>query len=285
MTDLMKDLSEIDRAATLAPLSQAEKGDGGVQLPFPVAYLWALNGDAKQKNAAKSCPPLYFGGLAGDSDALGELVEQGIIPGLPKGWTAYEGAGDKGSWNGLAGRTLAACFIASRTRWIGQNGESGPEYAPDKGLTRRHMQSLTFAYSDGKPWGYAVVTTKGYQVNYLTEAIAAWGKAIAPHRKALNAVGLPLSAFALTVGTQGDEPNFVSVGKAATSKITPLQAILPAELTAERVAQRFIGADRLRENAARLEQAREWLAAWKSAPAKPVDDGAEYTPDWQEIPF
>ena len=129
------------------------------------------------------------------------------------------------------------------------------------------MQTLALLYSASKPWGYVVLTTKGYQAKYLRDALSEWGKAIAPHRKAIGAANLPLSAFAVRVGTQGDKLDQVNVGKAAQKAVTPIRAIIPADLTAEAVEKRFIGSANLRANAERLAMAADWLAAWKRGKA------------------
>ena len=175
--DLMKSVEGLE-ASALETLRGADKTGEGVQLPFPAANIWWHNGDARQKNAAKDCPPLYFGGWAMDAGKLQELVDSEAVPVTLSKWSAFEGAGDKGSWSGIAARALTFATLATRKRWINQNtGQAGPDYDADAGLTRQHMQTLALAYIDAKPWGYVVLTTKGYQVKYFTEAVAAWRKA------------------------------------------------------------------------------------------------------------
>lgn len=262
MTDLMKDFSEIDELA-LGQLRDAEKTGDGVQLPFPVLNVFVFNGDPRQKAAVAACPMLYFGGWATDNDKLGELLLAGKLPADLDKWGGFEGAGDKGSWNGRGSRTVTAAIITSRSRWINQAGESGPHFDKAKGLTRRHQQWLALLYNASKPYGYAVLTAKGYQAQNVAKAITDWAAAIQPHRAALNAQALPLSAFAITLGTDGLEPNYTAVGKTSTSKITPIGAVIKAGLTAEMVGQRFIGAANVRGNTEHLAAAAEWLAAWK----------------------
>lgn len=283
MTDLMKDLNGIDEVA-LGQLREAEKTGEGVQLPFPVANFFVYNGDARQKTAAKDCPVLYFGGFAGDAHKITELVDAGDAPAPLAKWYPFEGAGEKGSWDGVGSRLVTISAITHRARWTSQDGRSGPNYDAEAGLTRRHLQLLCLLYNDSKPWSYAVITAKGYQAQNLLGAISAWGKAIAPFRKELNAVALPLSAFALTIGTTGAEPKFVSVGKGnSTSKITPIEAVIPEGLTADMVGKRFIGAQNLRANAEHLDQARDWLAAWKTGAV--TRDEAPAREEETEIPF
>ena len=274
--NLMQDFTDID-AVALDQLRTAEQGEGGVKLPFPVLNIFVMNGDPKQKAAATACPMLYFGGWAADSTKLGELILAGHVPSDLDKWSAFEGAGDKGSWQGRASRTVTAAFIASRSRWLAQDGKAyGAHYDAAKGFRRQHVQWLGLLYISSKPWGYAVLTAKGFQAKNVADGIKDWSAAIAPHRAALNAQALPLSAFAITIGTAGPEPVFKAVGQAAQSKITPIGAVLPAALSAEAVAQRFITAPNMRLNNEKLAAAREWLAAWsgqgKADPTEPTDE-------------
>lgn len=281
MTDLMKDFTDID-AVTLGQLSDAERGGEGVKLPFPVLNAWVYNGKAANKRDAQTIPVLYFGGWATDNDELGKLVLNGSVPTDLDKWGGFEGAGTKGNtWNGRGTRYITAAFIASRARWIGQDGKAGPHFDKAQGLTRQHKQYLTMLYVNAKPWAYAVLSAKGWQTSNVDNAIKAWAAAIAPHRAALNAATLPLSAFALTVGTFGPEPHFKEVGSGnSKSVITPMEAGLLPD-SAEKVAQRFIGAPLMRQNAERLAQAAEWLTAWgkgKDTAAAELDEapvGAE----------
>ena len=260
MSNLAEQIPEIDQAQ-MGKLRDAETAGGGVQLPFPVAYIHWQNGDPKAKAHAKDNPALYFGGWATDNDKLGQLVEDGVVAGYPEGWSAFEGHGEN-AWNGMATRAITFSFISTRERWLGADGVSyTAEYDPEH--TRRHLQTLALLYSAAKPWGYTVLTAKGFQAKYFREAVAAWSKAIAPHRKAIGAATLPLSAFAIRVGTAGEKPEAVAVGRTATKSITPIRPIIPDDLTAEAIEKRFIGATNLRANIERLEMAGEWMAAWK----------------------
>lgn len=289
MTDLMKDFTDIDEVG-LNQLREAEKTGDGVQLPFPVAYAWAYSGQANQKNVAATHPVLYFGGWAADAVKIGELVEDGVVPDMPDKWVAFEATSRKGTtWNGLGARTITAAIIASRTRWEAKDGSTfGPEYDADAGLVRQKIQVLALLYNKQKPWAYGVLSASGYQVNFLKDAVSAWYKAIKPHLKALNAERLPMSAFAITLGTQGDKIKTQMVGRGdAQSPITPIEAVIPADLSAEKVGNRFISAAYVRMNSERLAQAQEWLAAWKTPPAKRANGEQREAEraDTTEIPF
>ena len=282
MTNLMQDFTDID-AVALGQLREAERGGEGIKLPFPVLNLWVLNGAANLKALKDTCPAQYFGGWATDNDELGKLILDGTVPSDLDKWSAFEGAGKNGNaWNGRASRVATAAFIASRARWInGETNAAGPHYDKAKGMTRQHKQYLALLYISSKPWGYVVLSAKGWQTKYVYDAIKAWAAAIQPHRAALNATNLPLSAFALTIGTEGPEPKFQEKGSGkSTSPITPMGAVIKPGLTAEMVAQRFIGAPNLRANNDKRAQAAEWLAAWGKAgkdATAPDDEPAEET--------
>lgn len=284
MTDLMKDLEGIAVFA-LDQLREAQRTSDAVSLPFPAPYIYAHNGDPRSKSHAQTCPVLYFGGWATDQTALGELIEDGSVPGALKGWTAFSGANDKGEYSNVGARALTFSFVGHRDRWLNSEGRASHHFNKETGHTRRHIQVLALLYSDSKPWGYAVLVAKGYQAIYFYKALEAWKKAITPFLKELNGTQLPISAFAITIGNTGEAPTFEKVGKTAQSSITPLAAIIPADLNAEKVAKRFIGAANIAANAERLGMAKEWLAAWskaddKEAPAESSNgDGGNWPPE------
>ena len=285
MTDLMKDLEGIPVFA-LEKLKNAETTGEGVKLPFPALYAFVTNGDPKQKAAAKTAPALYYGGFATDAVKAGELVDDGSLPHLPEGWAPFSGVGEKGDWDGLCVRAITIARIASRAHWINQEArQSGPHYDAAKGLTRQHLQVLCLLYSASKPFGYCVLTAKGFQAKNLMDAFTAWKTAIGKYAKEINASTIPLGGFAITIGTQGEQPDYVSVGKAATSKITPIKALIPDDFSAEKLAKRFIGAQNLSANAERLDIAAEWLAAWQKRDVATDDQGAEAAPPVEEIPW
>lgn len=255
MTDLMKTLEGIEQSA-LNELSKAGKLGEGVELPFAAAYFWAMNGQRNMAAIAKECAPLYFGGFATDADKFMALEIE-----TPSGLNAFTGSSDRGEWNGLATRVLHFALIGKRTRWLSKDGSFSTHYKDTH--TRQHIQVLGLGYANGKPWIPVVVSAKGYQAKHIIESVKAWEKAIAPFKKELNATQFPISCFVISIGTQGDKPEFVNVGQTgAQSSITPIRAVSTDGMTAEKVSKRFIGPDVLRANAERLAQAADWLKAW-----------------------
>lgn len=262
MTDLMKDLSEIE-LAQLETLNSAQSDGEGVRLPFAAIYLHVKNGDPKMKGAT---PVQYFGGWEGDPEKIGEMVESGDLPTMPDGWQSYDAASREGrEYAGLGTRKIVVAVIASRVSWISKDGKSRvPNHDPAH--PRFHSQWLGLLLNSQPKYCVPVVlSAKGYQVTNVRDAISDWEKAIRPFRKELNAQTLGRYAFWITLGTSGDKPNYKQVGpQGSQSPITPVTAIIPEGLTAEMVGKRFIGKEALMKCVDMLAQAKEWLNAWKT---------------------
>lgn len=278
MTDLMKDLSEIEMSQ-LDKLNQAQGEGEGIRLPFAAVYVHVKNGDPKAKGLAASVQ--YFGGWEGDPEKIGELVETGDLPTFPDGWTAYDAVSREGKeYASIGTRKIVVAVIANRVSWLTKDGKSrAPTYSQE--FSRLHVQWLGLLLNNQPKYCVPVVfSAKGYQVTNVREAIDKWEKAIRPFRKELNATGLGRYAFWISLGTAGDKPDFKKVGPAGKqSTITPITALIPDGLTADLVSKRFIGKDALMKCSQMLDQAQDWLSAWKTPSAemngKPVQVGAE----------
>ena len=266
MTDLLLQLEGIEQAA-LDTLAAAEQTGEGVRLPFPVVNAWWINGSRNFKPLGNV---QYFGGWATDAERAGEMVEAGDLVALPKDWFAFEGQSEQGEYQCIGSRAVTFSPIVYRLSWLTQDGKSRrAKY--DEAHRRSHLQYLGQVRDSAGLIFPAVLTAKGMQSSNLLTALKEWGKAIAPYRKDLNATRFPLGAFWLAFGTQGDAPDFQSVGSEAKSTITPVKSILPATLTAETVAKRFVGPQVLGQNAEMLNQAADWLAAWKEQAETPAN--------------
>ena len=67
-------------------LDQGMRASGGVELPFPVVYLWAHNGQPSYTNVGGA---LYYGGWATKADDLSEFsADQGLD--IPLGFSQGE---------------------------------------------------------------------------------------------------------------------------------------------------------------------------------------------------
>lgn len=273
MTDLMKDINEIDRAQ-LDKLNQAQTEGEGVRLPFPALYFHVKNGEPNMKGNA--VPSRYFGGWEADPEKMQELLDSGEIPAIPENWLPYLASSREGKeYSAIGTRYLVVAVIASRTSWTSKDGKARAQtYSPE--YTRQHRQWLGLLLNQNKPERFVIpviLSAKGYQASNTNDAVGKWNTAINQFRKELNATTLGRYAFWLTLGTSGDKPDFKKVGPAGQqSTITPITAIIPEGLTAEAVSKRFIGRDNLSRCVEIFDAAQEWLGAWKQD--KPTASGA-----------
>lgn len=260
MTDLMKDLEDLELYA-LSKLNEAAQESSGTRLPFFSLYAHIINGNPQLKES--KCAARYFGGFSTDADKMAEAVENGDIPAYPAGWVSYTGASGEKEFPAMGTRAITVAVIKGRQSWLDKDGKSrAPDY--DAQHSRRHLQYLCAYANAGSFFSPIVLTAKGHQVDRLIKSVEAWERAIAPHRKALNATKLPRSAFWFTIGTSGEKPVFEEVGKTTTHMITPVTAIVPPEMKTADVAGRFVGKDNVRLFAEFYEKAQEWLTAWKA---------------------
>lgn len=276
-------------------LNDGMKSGGAVELPFPVIYLWVLNGQNGYKASSAQAPAPYYGGWACKADDLdGLLASTGLA--LPQGWKPCDiSARDGGEFAAYTTRQVICAPLSTRVSWMSSDGRRSPNYQEG---WRRHVQALAYLadqITEGDkrrimPWGPVVLTAKGYQARNLVEAFAKWQKATNGLRLKV-APGVPAWCFYLTLGTFGKERQVVNVGKpGAQSPITPISVYVPEGMDEANFAARYVGAEIAGQMVEYLDQAREWLAAWKTPQAEdgaiaddvyPMMDGG--IPD--EIPF
>jgi hypothetical protein len=253
-----------------------------VKLPFPVVYLWAQNGQAAYASQKKDGSAMYFGGWACKQENANEVIEETGSP-LPYNWKPETiGTRDGGTYDAYVARTLYVAPIAKRESWIGKDGKRYPKFVDG---ARNHTQYLAYlgvkkAVGGEKggdwridPWGLVVLTAKGYQAMYLRRAFSDWAKATAKARG-----GAYYSLFYALIGTFGKEREVANVGKqGATSPVTPLKVWLPDEEITETLLKRmFVGDVVAGIMGEKLEQAAEWLGAWKKGEVDPEQGGEEY---------
>jgi hypothetical protein len=240
--------------------------EGGVQLPFPVIYFWAHNGQPNYKSAGGA---LYYGGWVCKAEEARSVCDEQALP-IPAAWQAADVANRDGSeYEAYTARHLVFAPIGKRESWLVDNKRS-PHFV-DGG--RRHVQVLvylaeTIKGEDGvtrfQPWGQAVLTAKGYQAKNLLDALATWEKVTAQIRSKV-APGVPAWCFYLSVGTFGKERQAQQVGKSgAQSPITPVSVYVPERFTEELMQSLFVGEDVATIMAELQGQAGEWLNAWKT---------------------
>ena len=267
-----------------------------IELPFPVIYIWAHNGQASYKSQVQTAPALYYGGWACKAEDLQTVAEQGGLN-IPAGWvqTAVD-TRDGNGFEAFVTRNVIVAPIGKRESWIDRDGKRSPKFI-DGG--RRHLQALCYlAEKQGTngdsriiPWGPVVLTAKGYQAKNLLGAFTTWDKATSSLRHKV-APGVPAWCFYLSLGTFGKDRQVTNVGQAgAQSPITPITAYIPEGMTPEKMASLFVGQEVAGLMADYQDQAAEWLGAWKEpvvsqGAAQGEDEFFMGTPpEEDEVPF
>ncbi len=269
-------------------LDQGMRAGDTVDLPFPVVYIWALNGQTGYKQQGGA---LYYGGWACKVDDIQSAAEQQGLQ-VPSEWKRVTIASrDGGEFEAYTTRSIVVAPIGKRESWL-LDGQRYPAYTEGG---RRHLQVLAYlseAHGENGsrqlyPWGPVVLTAKGYQARNLLDAFSKWNKATAQTRWK-SAPGVPAWCFYLSIGTYGKERQVVSVGKpGAQSPITPIGVFNYDHMDEEILNSLFVG----NETAARMAELQdlsiEWLNAWKGkASAEPLDlDQEPPLPLEDEIPF
>jgi hypothetical protein len=269
-------------------LDMGMRAGDAVELPFPVIYIWALNGQASYKSQGGA---LYYGGWACKAEDLQAITDQQGLP-VPADWKQVTIASrDGGEFEAVTSRNVIVAPIGKRESWL-FDGKRFSDYVEGG---RRHLQVLAYlAEARGEngtkqflPWGPVVLTAKGYQARNLLDAFARWDKATSQIRWKM-APGVPAWCFFLSLGTFGRERLSVNVGKpGAQSPITPISVYVPDRITEDFVANLFVGSQVAEQMSALQDQAADWLKAWKEeTPVELVEEFVENgAPVEEEIPF
>jgi len=259
------------------------------ELPFPVVYIWALNGQPSYRSQGGA---LYYGGWASKSEDLQSMMDQVGLT-VPQDWKQVTIASrDGGEFEAFTTRSVLVAPIGKRESWL-VDGKRSPDYVEGG---RRHLQVLAYlAEAKGSngarqyvPWGPVVLTAKGYQARNLLDAFAKWEKATAQIRwKA--APGVPAWCFYMALGTFGKDRQAINVGKpGAQSPITPVSAYIHDRFNEELMASLFVGNDVAAIMADLQDQASDWLKAWKQNVLEPQIEEFTSLPfpsEEEEIPF
>lgn len=257
----------------------------GIELPFPVVYSWALNGQAAFKSLG-GAP--YYGGWACKVENMQEVCTKLSVP-VPTGWA--EGSistRDGGEFGAYTARNILVAPIGMRESWLLENMRS-PSYQEG---ARRHLQLLAYmAERKGdkfQPWGAVVLTAKGFQGKNLRNALTEWDKVTSAARRKV-APGVPAWCFYLSVGTFGKDRAVEQVGRpGAQSPITPVSCYVPEKLDEALMESLFVGDTVAAIMADLAGQAQEWLGAWKSPAENKVPMGQidpEYFSAGPDMPF
>ncbi len=269
-------------------LDQGMRSGDAVDLPFPVVYIWALNGQAGYKQQGGA---LYYGGWACKVDDMQTAADQQGLP-VPADWKRVTIASrDGGEFEAFTTRSIVVAPIGKRESWL-LDGQRSAQYIEGG---RRHLQVLAFmgeprgenGHKEFAPWGPVVLTAKGYQARNLLDAFSRWNKATAQVRWK-SAPGVPAWCFYLSLGTFGKERQVLSVGKpGAQSPITPIGANLYDHFDEKLLNSLFVGLETAGRMAELQDLAGEWLNGWKgNAPLEGIDEFQEAAaPSEEEIPF
>lgn len=268
-------------------LDQGMRSGETAELPFPVVYIWALNGQASYRSQGGA---LYFGGWACRSEDTQFAIEsQGIQ--VPTDWKQVTiSSRDGGEFEAYTSRNIIVAPIGKRISWISE-GKRSAAYVEG---SRRHLQILAYlAESSGEngsrrfdAWGPVVLTAKGYQAGNVLDALALWEKVTAPIRRSIT-TNIPAWCFYLSLGTYGKERQVKNVGKpGAQSPITPISAYIPEKFDEKLMKDLFVGAEVAQKMAELQDQASEWLKAWSEGVLQEDIDGQENVFNTEvEIPF
>jgi len=268
-------------------LDQGFRAGEAIELPFPVVYIWALNGQTSYKSQGGA---MYYGGWACKAEDLQATADQQGLT-IPAEWKQVTIASrDGGEFEAFTSRNILVAPIGKRISWL-HDGKRSAEYIEGG---RRHLQVLSYmAEARGEngrkefiPWGPVVLTAKGYQARNLLDAFARWDKATAQIRWRV-APGIPAWCFYMALGTFGKERQSLNVGKpGAQSPITPITAYVHERYSDELLASLFVGNEVASIMSDLQDQAHDWLNAWKGGLLEEPVEFAEnvFTPD-EEIPF
>ena len=286
-------MSSINLDPTLSKkLDQGMRAGEAVELPFPVVYMWALNGQTSYKAQGGA---LYFGGWACKAEDLNAVAEQQGLS-VPKEWKLVTIASrDGGEFEAYTTRQAIVAPVGKRVSWL-HEGKRSSNYIEGG---RRHVQILAYLAetqsTNGSkqyiPWGPIVLTAKGYQARNLLDAFARWDKATSSIRRkvasGMHAAVIPAWCFYLVLGTFGKERQAINVGKpGAQSPITPISAYIPEKITEQLMTSLFVGPEIAAVMSDMQDQAEDWLRAWNEAALLEPDEFQEATfqPE-EEIPF
>lgn len=229
----------------------APENSEGVSLPFSAVYLsWENGQPATRQLGGLPC----FGGWSAKQKQADEI--EGLQ--LPRSFGKYDRAFKGGNTEPCYGaRLVTVSIFASRQRFHNRNDERDASMTWRPGDTR-HIQWLAAMFLDASLSTFVpvVLTTKGTQTKRIDSAMKEWRDVIVATDAKLGRY--PISAFAITIGSQGEQPVYEKVGDGAkTYIITPIKAAIPEDPTKRLIPPAVV--QRLTEL---RQQANDWLVNW-----------------------
>jgi len=265
---------DIDETSTAA-LQDSMKSGEGIELPFPALYFWAINGNPALRQVGG---PQYFGGWGSKAEQIIEACERLEKPLPPIFSPAEISTKDNKTYEAYIARILIVAPIAFRNRWVAKDGkQASADYVEGY---RRHVQVLTVLGQYNKEakgvfyFAPTVLSAKGYQAGNLLTTLKEFEKHIDGERRKA-APKVPANCFYRKLGTFGENPNVKMVGpEKSQSPITPICVELPEKTDVAKLAIFYVGKQTAAEMSHLLNEAQEWLGAWKNAPVtkRPTSD-------------
>jgi hypothetical protein len=265
---------EVD-AETAAALNQGMNLRTNIELPFKAPVFWWRNGAANMRALANQAPALFFGGWETDQEVFDEATQEyGAYNN--ETWAACDMTSKDGKdYTAYTVRGLVVAPISYRAAWFIKDRATGVTTRFTDWVAGARHQTQMLALLGHKneegmniPWGPVVLSAKGYQAQYLLKAAKDWAKIIQKGRNQY-APQVPVWGFWMALGTWGNQPIIEMAGKAgAQSPITPIKlAAAPATIDVDFLKRLFVGRDGLTLMRYHLEEAKEWLDAWKQGTA------------------
>lgn len=275
--------SDFEVPAGAEALGAQMKTSDGIELPYPVLYGQAHNGNAQMEELGGI---RYFGGwLFEQAKADDFFAAQGLA--VPPNFKVEKIKPKDGKpYDAYTVRNLPLAVIAKRFSWLNETTrQRAPQYFEG---ARRHLQlvallgTANLATKKFDPLFPAVLTVKGYQAEEVYAAFTVWDKATAEMRRALVGAGKPVppaNLFYMALGTHGEKYVEKSVGKNKTSPITPFTVTVPEKdkLDKAYLLARYVGKDTATQMTDWLSQAQEWLGVWSKAVNEAETNGAPVT--------
>lgn len=260
-------------------LNQGMKQENNA-LPFNAPLMWWENGNSQMRQVAQITPAVYYGGWVIETERFDDIQEE--RGGIPAGFVVTDKHNDEKNedYQVYCGRMVVVAPMGYRVCWKMPKKLGGTRHTKYVKGSRQHIQMLVMmankTTSGYVTWGPVILSAKGYQVNYLKDAVSEWAKQIDKMRRQY-APKTPPYAFWMGLGTYG-EFNTKMVGNGEQSPITPIRVYTPKpeDMNLDMFKKLFVGKDTVAQMADYIAQSREWLDAWKTEPEPAGGAQAEY---------
>src|SRR5690554_5038131 len=118
-------------------LDKGMRTGDSVDLPFPVVYIWALNGQSSYKSQGGA---LYYGGWAAKAEDLHAITDQQGIAVPADGKQVTISSRDGGKFEAYTARHIIVAPFGKRISWL-YDGKRSADYIEGG---RRHLQVLAY---------------------------------------------------------------------------------------------------------------------------------------------